>query len=42
MLSMSVETAFLWACLIIGGGSVGLTLFALNIRRTHENNPFRD
>lgn len=34
---MNIETAFLLACLIIGVGSIGLTLFALDIRRKHEN-----
>lgn len=37
MAAMDIETAFRWACLIIGVGSTGLTLFALNIRRKHEN-----
>jgi type IV secretory pathway TrbL component len=36
MASMSIEIAFLLSCLIIGVGSTGLTLFALNIRCKNE------
>lgn len=34
---MSMQDAFLVACLIVGVGAIGLTLFALNIRRRHEH-----
>lgn len=34
---MDIQTAFLWSCVIIGVGAVGLTTFALNIRRKHEH-----
>jgi hypothetical protein len=34
---MDIQTAFLWSCLIIGVGSMGLTAFALSIRRKHEH-----